>query len=97
VAQSGPSIDPKHGSPKDGNPPIRFCYNTFAFGAGDGNRTRTVSLGMVTMSALAHDGRGQGYPCLTVAVRQGSFTDRSPARGSAVNVGVMGLVVSQHL
>jgi hypothetical protein len=32
-----------------------------------------------------------------VAVRQGSFTDRSPTRGSAVNVGVSGLVVAQHL
>jgi hypothetical protein len=27
---------------------------------------------------------------------QGSFTDRSPRRGAAVNVGVSGLVVAQH-
>jgi len=38
----------------------------------------------------------QEHPCLTVAVRQGSFTDRSPRRGSVVNVGVSGLVVAQH-
>jgi hypothetical protein len=30
------------------------------------------------MPAPAHDGQGQEYPCLTVAVRQGSFTHRSP-------------------
>jgi hypothetical protein len=31
-----------------------------------------------------------------VAVRQGSFTDRSPTRWLAVNEGVSGLVVAQH-
>jgi hypothetical protein len=34
---------------------------------------------------------------LTVAVRQGSFTDRSPTRVSAVNVEASGLVAAQHL
>jgi hypothetical protein len=35
---------------------------------------------------------------MTVAVRQGSFIDRSPTRGSAVNVcQVSGLVGAQHL
>jgi hypothetical protein len=45
-------------------------------GAGDGNRTRTLSLGMETMLAWAHGGQGQGCPYLTVSARQGSFVDR---------------------
>jgi hypothetical protein len=69
----------------------------FPCGAGDGNRTRTVSLGMETMPASAHEEHGQEHPYLTVAVRQGSFTDRSPTRGSAVNGGVSARVVAQHL
>jgi hypothetical protein len=36
----------------------------------------------------------QERPYLTVAVRQESFTDRSPTRGSAVKVGMSGLVVA---
>ena len=48
----------------------------FACGAGDGNRTRTVSLGMETLPASAHDGQGQGCPYLTVSARQRSFVDR---------------------
>ena len=48
----------------------------FAFGAGDGNRTRTISLGMETMPAWAHGGQGQSCPYLTVSARQGSFVDR---------------------
>ena len=42
-------------------------------------------------------GQGQGHRYLTVAVRQGSFTDRSPTQAPAVNLGVSGLVVAQHL
>jgi hypothetical protein len=37
------------------------------------------------------------HPYLTVAVRQGSFTDRSSTRVPAVNVEVAQLVVAQHL
>ena len=48
----------------------------FACGAGDGNRTRTISLGMETMLAWAHGGQGQSCPYLTVSARQGSFADR---------------------
>jgi hypothetical protein len=48
----------------------------FACGAGDGNRTRTISLGMATMPAWAHGGHGQSCPYLTVSARQGSFVDR---------------------
>jgi len=49
---------------------------SFVCAAGDGNRTRTVSLGMETMLAWAHGGQGQGCPYLTVSARQGSFVDR---------------------
>jgi len=48
------------------------------------------------MPACAHGGQGQEHPYLTVAVRQGSFTDRLPTRGSAVNVEVSELVVAQQ-
>jgi hypothetical protein len=48
----------------------------FSREAGDGNRTRTVSLGMETMPAWAHGGQGQSCPYLTVSARQGSFVDR---------------------
>jgi len=57
----------------------------FACGADDGNRTRTASLGMETMPASAHGEQGQEHPYLTVAVRQGSFTDRSPTIELAVS------------
>src|ERR1035437_60110 len=48
-------------------------------------------------SSLCPESWGQGHPNPTLTVRQGSFTDRSPTRGSAVNVGVLELVVAQHL
>ena len=48
----------------------------FVCGAGDGNRTRTISLGMETMLAWAHGGQGQSCPYVTVSARQGSFVDR---------------------
>jgi len=69
----------------------------FVCGAGDGNRTRTISLGMETMPASAHGEQGQEHPYLTVTDRPGSFTDRSPTRESAVNAGASWLVVAQHL
>jgi hypothetical protein len=56
--------------------PIRMYATLFAYGAGDGNRTRTVSLGMETMPAWAHGGQGQSCPYVTVSARQGSFVDR---------------------
>ena len=68
----------------------------FVYGPGGGNRTRIPSLGIETMPACAHGGQGQEHPYLTVAVRQGSFTDRLPTRGSAVNVEVSELVVAQQ-
>jgi len=65
--------------------------------SGDGNQTRTVSLGMEAMSAPANGEQGPGHPNLTKAVRQGSLTGRSSVRGSAVDVGGSGLLEARDL
>ena len=72
-----PGRGPKHGFDSERVFSNMVVLQRFSFcGAGDGNRTRTVSLGMETMPAWAHGGQGQSCPYVTVSARQGSFADR---------------------